>query len=408
MGMAASQARLLSITARLTDNENTGQNLSQSKMRLADRTQQINSDYMSALGATKLTVLTGFNGSSPSYTDISYSLMTGYDTVALGKQYVVTDTNGRVLVTRRQEEAFKRGNGDLNIFLADLGYSQADVNTKITHSNEADMTGAEKETAQKIHEAWDAYLTSVGKGFGDEEHDDGTNVTFGYTSFSNNAYDGYAVYSTFVYEKNADGTDKVDADGNKVVAKNADGTNKTITKPLNYEGTTKEQRQLYDYAVAITEAAMGTSKSLDLNTNNDSDNSGMITYLSNLFYRMAQSGFYSYSQDKAKDTINDNSWFEDQLRKGELLLEYYSNTEKGFVSTTYDEDSSIQEAEDTRQIALVEAKYTMDMSEVEQQDSRIDMELKKIDTEHSALQTEYDAVKGVIDKNVEKTFNIFS
>ena len=43
MGMSASQARLLSITARLTDNENSGQSISYSKIRLADKMDQVNS-----------------------------------------------------------------------------------------------------------------------------------------------------------------------------------------------------------------------------------------------------------------------------------------------------------------------------------------------------------------------------
>ena len=42
MGMAASQARLLSITARMTDNEHSGQAISYSKIRLADQTEQVN------------------------------------------------------------------------------------------------------------------------------------------------------------------------------------------------------------------------------------------------------------------------------------------------------------------------------------------------------------------------------
>lgn len=94
--------------------------------------------------------------------------------------------------------------------------------------------------------------------------------------------------------------------------------------------------------------------------------------------------------------------------KGELQLEYYSTTDKKFISTSIDQDSSIQEVEDEREIALVEEKYKMDMAQVEQMDNKFDMELKKLDTEHNALQTEYDSVKSVIDKNVEKTFNIFS
>ena len=99
MGMAASQARLLSITARLTNNENSGQSISYSKQRLADQTQQITNEYNEALNTTKLTVLTGFNGAEATYTDISYDTMTNKQMAANTKQYVVTDTKGRILVT---------------------------------------------------------------------------------------------------------------------------------------------------------------------------------------------------------------------------------------------------------------------------------------------------------------------
>lgn len=131
MGMSASQARLLSITARLTDNENSGQSLSYAKQRLADETEQINAEYNAALEATKLTVLTGYNGSTANYTDISYGLMTGYDTVACGKQYVITDTKGKVLVTKELAKAFESGNGSYNEFLAALGYTHVILIQKI-------------------------------------------------------------------------------------------------------------------------------------------------------------------------------------------------------------------------------------------------------------------------------------
>ena len=36
------------------------------------------------------------------------------------------------------------------------------------------------------------------------------------------------------------------------------------------------------------------------------------------------------------------------------------------------------------------------------------MELKNIDTEHNSLQQEYDSVKSVIDKNIERSFKIYS
>ena len=106
--------------------------------------------------------------------------------------------------------------------------------------------------------------------------------------------------------------------------------------------------------------------------------------------------------------IKDNTWFEDNLKKGKLLLKAFSSTEKDFVTTTLSDDTAIQEVEDERKLALAEAKYTQDMTALESKDQKFDLELKKLDTEHSALQTEYDSLKSVVDKNVEKSFNIFS
>ena len=48
------------------------------------------------------------------------------------------------------------------------------------------------------------------------------------------------------------------------------------------------------------------------------------------------------------------------------------------------------------------------MTEIENQDKKYDQDLKKLDSEHSALQTEYDSIKTAIDKNIERTFKLYS
>ncbi|MBQ8168090.1 hypothetical protein IJZ97_01575 [bacterium] len=384
MGMAAGQARLLSITARLTDNENMGQTLSYAKQRLADETEQLNAAYNEALSATKLTVLTGFNGSEANYTDISYSVMTGYNTVACGRQYVVTNAKGQILVTKELAEAFEAGNGNLNVFLASVddngfGYNLCDID--VTNNDEC---------VAAIHEAWDKYYDSVGISFDDEEHDEeNPAIEFGYTATGNDPYQGFATY-TF--------------DGD--------------TYPINFEGTTKEQRELYDYAVAITEAYYNqgaTWKNSVKTPAQDVENSNKITYYTNIFNQMATFGYYTEANEA--DTIDgvatykggqsSTSWFEQQLKEGKLFLKYFSATENDFVQTTLSDDDAIQEVEDERKIALVESQYTQDLAALENKDQKIDLELKKLDTEHNALQTEYDSVKNVIQKNVESSFKTF-
>lgn len=399
MGMAASQARLLSITARLTDNEQSGQAVSYAKERLANQTDQINAEYNNALSATKFTVLTSFNGAEANYSDLTYALITDPKVAELGKQYVVTDTKGRVLVTEDLAENFKKSNGEFNKFLALYGYSVSDIDPEIKLAD-----GNDAETEEKIHQAWDKYLASVGKGYNYEENDteETDNASpehdfgFGWMSFGE-AGSGYATY-----------------------------TENGVIKPINFEGTTQEQRDLYNYAVALTEAYCSESAT-PAKTAYDVENKQMITYYQNLFNKMLAGDYFTYTNDPAKaqqdsahyiyaskdddmnkSPLSDVSTFIDKLKKGNFKLEYYSASAKGFVPTTLSEDESIQEVKDEAKISEAERKYTQALEDLERKDNKYDLQLKKLDTEHNTLQTEYDSVKNVVDKNVEKTFSIFS
>ena len=299
MGMAASQARLLSITARLTDNENSGQAISYAKQRLADQTQQITNEYNEALNATKLTVLTGFNGAEANYTDISYSLMTGLQMAEEVKQYVVTDTKGRILVTEEIAKAFEKSHGNVNQFLYNLGYSQADINVQMTSSDDN-----KKQAAMiKIHEAWDKYFETVGIDFMiDDEHKDPDAFTIAWTT-------------TWATDKDGD---YIDANGNKItkdelgtkgVSNVGDGyasyfdKKNNVYQPINYEGTTQASRDLYDYAMALTEAYLRTGGSdnnanynlNDYNSAYNSDNLSALSYYKNIFSKMMSNDYFTYT-----------------------------------------------------------------------------------------------------------------
>ena len=196
--------------------------------------------------------------------------------------------------------------------------------------------------------------------------------------------------------------------------------------------------------MAITEAFMRTEESLtdaqkaqnqyyDLSnykSASNADNTSALNYYKNIFTKMQTSGYFTYTTTAAKansdpehykyasigtgtagnvqkSPLKDNVTFEDALRDGTLRLEYFSSTDKEFVSTTISEDNCIQEVSDERAIAAAESKYNQDMADLENKDKKLDLELKKLDTEHSALQTEYDSVKNVVDKNVENSFKTF-
>ena len=419
MGMSASQARLLSITARLSNNEHAAQTLSYDKQRLADQTQQITNEYNEALKATKLTVLTGFDGAQANYEDISYSLMVGMQMAESTRQYVVTDTKGRILVSEEVADAYIASRGNFNTFLAQLNYDSANLGKTGPYSqsditvqfNDADGDAVTR-TKQLVHEAWDKYFESVGINFGDNEHDGGygwvctvkdgkeEGLGFGFTSYNGDL-------------------------------------------PINYEGSTAESRDLYDYAMSITEAFYrvageqdASGKTIetgyvmdDIKSANDMDNTSSIKYYKNIFNRIQQNGFITYTDTAAKahnddsyiysnttvgtgkvakNPLKDNSTFESALRNGTLRLEFYSTTQRSFQSITVSEDNCIQEVADERKIAQAESKYTQDMADLESKDKKFDLNLKRLDTEHNALQTEYESMKTIIDKNIENSFKTFS
>ncbi|MDY6363853.1 MAG: hypothetical protein SPL73_03080, partial [Cyanobacteriota bacterium] len=94
MGMAASQGRLLFMTARLSNNEFEQQCVAYSKQRLADDSQTANDQYLEALSATQYQVITGYSGDTPTYEPVTYNQLTGLGNVATGKQYIVSDNTG--------------------------------------------------------------------------------------------------------------------------------------------------------------------------------------------------------------------------------------------------------------------------------------------------------------------------
>lgn len=487
MGMASSQARLLSMTARISNNEFEQQSIAHSKQRLADRTDQINDAYLDAMNKTIYKVLTGYNGTEASYEDLTYNQITSCNAVASGKQYLVKNNKGKVLVSEKIANAYQSTNGDFNRFLRELNLTQANIDVN-----------KQKESEEAIHNAWDKYLSSVGKSI--DDMDSQHILGFGYKSFSNDSFDGYPTYNS-AYAATADG-DKLNlfkdnagyytnraavearqytdengeiqtgvfyqtreqegtngytqlfdvsyntADG-KFTYTNADGdevetdtlyaseganglaiiseeqknyltlvdaaTNKyqsesgivyTVTdspKALNFEGTTTAQRELYDYAVALTEAYYNNQNSAT--TTNLKYDAEQVNYYKNIFNEMRTCGFTTTENES---DFKDTNWFVNKLKSGELVLSYYSTAEKAFMGTTLDDDESITEKEDKSAIAIAEQEYTTKLDKIERQEKQFDMQLNKLEAEHSALQTEYESVQKVISKNIEKSYNTFN
>ena len=118
MGLAASQARLLSITARLSDNELHSQQISNSKVRLADKTQEASQEYIQALNATKL-MYTTYNAQGEStQTELTPAIM--YEYSELKNQYGISNASGQLLISSTDAMNFE-SSADVNEFVQEYG-----------------------------------------------------------------------------------------------------------------------------------------------------------------------------------------------------------------------------------------------------------------------------------------------
>ena len=96
-------------------------------------------------------------------------------------------------------------------------------------------------------------------------------------------------------------------------------------------------------------------------------------------------------------------WLQYAFESGLVRMEQV-DLSYNWVSMDYKSCSNIfEETDNSTAVSKAEAKYNRAMNDIKQKDSMFDLQLKNIDTEHSSLQTEYDVVKGVMNKNIERT-----
>lgn len=115
MGLSASQARLLSVTARLSNSELQAQQIMNSKIRLSSESEYINQQYLEAMDAKKLQVSEfekgGFVNKDVTYDQMTKlftpNAMTGEDEAVISTPFRITDINGKIVIKANIAKAFE-------------------------------------------------------------------------------------------------------------------------------------------------------------------------------------------------------------------------------------------------------------------------------------------------------------
>ena len=121
MGLAASQARLLSITARLTSNEYESQQISNAKMRLATQSQEASEAYIAALNNTQYSFIS-FDSTGQSV-NTSLTVASLYEYADNKNQYILTNAAGKALLGNKDIKNYQTS-ANLDEFLEKYGLNK--------------------------------------------------------------------------------------------------------------------------------------------------------------------------------------------------------------------------------------------------------------------------------------------
>ena len=394
MGMAASQARLLAITARIHDVEFQAQSIQNAKVQLATQSDQVYNEYLAALDATTLTVKQP-NGN---LITANFNNLCSRGKADLAQNYAIIDNKGRLIVEKDVYDAYKAYNGDKSgeAFAMFMCGGENGIG-KATENGLSYQEG--------LNSAEEAVYEQVAK----------ENPT---SSIVNKHENVLNILNEIVKESNLK-----DADGKPLQPKN-------IYDASIVEQGTPEQKKAYKEAMdsyrntlykskgaEIYRNAMNITEKFDPETDFPWDD---FNFYKDIFKQIEHYGgcvsIESFNGTLSGDAANNSEWLKSMVETGLFTIDTYkvdnstgelkssttspsSDTYLGYTATT-----SI----DKEALAKAEAKYEHDLKQIDKKDKRFDLSLSKLETERTALTTEYDSVKKVIEDNIERTFGIFS
>lgn len=135
MGMAASQARLLSITSRMSDNELRAQLINNAKMRLTTDSAKVSDEYIAALNQTQLMFTNYDTVGNEQYQNLTFNSLTAYS--SYNDQYGIVNNAGELLVSATDAANFEKS-GNLEEFLGMYGLTK---DTTYFEENKLDTVG---------------------------------------------------------------------------------------------------------------------------------------------------------------------------------------------------------------------------------------------------------------------------
>ena len=418
MGMAASQARLLTITSRIHDVEYQAQSIQNAKIALATQSDEVYQDYLAALDQTTLTVKDNNNQTVVA----NFNTLCGINAARCSskERYLLRDDKGKIIVSSEIAEGYKASQGKANnayefaMFM--MEGQPADFNADTYEKTFNEILDKENNNTE-IAGLRDTLTDSLYELFHDLVEMDST---FDYLMSGDDANEQKSDIKSNLLSKKAlleevyTKFDKNNAPENGYTDALSETYN-NVTKKMDGIKTMFETFQYKMYSAYNEEIFEGVG-----NNKNDFNGDDFWYYVS--MYKQIESNGGRYVEitefngiDGVGDAATDSDWLKNAIQSGKITIDIASIDKKGqigFQSTGVPSDSAIEYTTtttiDKAKYAKVQAEYEHKTKQIDQKDKKFDMDLSKLETERNALTTEYDSVKKVVEDNVKRTFGIFS
>ena len=391
MGMAASQARLLSLTSRLHDIELKAQNIMSQKIALSTQKDALYQDYCEALDASSIKVAFWDGGTGTTYVDANYSTLCNYNPNRAMNYALKDNKTGNLIVSQDVKDAYESFGGDKYTFAWSM----------------MGMTGFGWEG-----DTWtEAYESGMAVGYNSKVTND---------NYTENGYeyaDGEVLHMTEceadVYEAHQEDTKLTDLYEEVLNAED----NKTKQEALNtfreylYK---KYDSEIFDRMNINKYGEKGVDdEDKELADTTWDDISQEFNYYANLWTAIDQAGGCQVVEPQYESGEEGNEWFNNMIEAGQITIQVWDTTggKKQWSDTsvaTSTNQNYLQEMPDDKDLKKAEAEYEHELDIINRKDTKFDTELNKLETQRSAITTEIDSIKKVKDDNIDRTFGIFS
>ena len=382
MGMAASQARLLMLTARIHDVEYEAQSIQNAKLQLATQEDEVYEKYQHALDATTLTYTQYQNGVYTRVPATFNNLFSVNGANATAENYALIDSRGRLIVPDDVYEGYHE--------FIDSSYPQ-EANTFALYMLYGDGNGNIQ------GDDWDNFL-SVADAKLDENWVGDDHLRELYRA---------AILSRRTERDNSRGDRTTSPPQDQLVV-----DIRSIANILDV-GNTPEAREFMNYFFHKYGQQVFNNEQIP------EDDIYQFNYYVRMFCGIQQHGgcisINDFNGPDGDDAANNSEYITAMLQSGRWTIEKFGVDADGNIilkgasvssesSIAYTTTSQIDKAA----LAKAEAEYEHALKQINRKDKQFDLALNKLETERNALTKQYESVQKVIKDNIDRSFGIFS